>query len=568
MFCDSCSDYRLLSKDPKDRTVIVSARACRSCFDANKGRRRRAPVKSTPKLRPSTAAKIPTTVFSPKTEPQERAAYYVKAAPTAGAGAAAAAGTAPPSGEAEAETDDGDSGEDRDEVIIEDDEEEEEYDYSFPLPLPSPLPPMPTIHDDPTQLKDASAALPSPSLSKPSTRPAEGKGDERAAGAVGDKDEFERAGEDNEGRAGFAQPSLTPREAELLAIPADALASVKHSAQAQASAGLPVVHSAEPYSERNVVKRHIVPPSPIVGVRDLMELTSPSTVPQPLLNTLNAQAEPAVVANLVEALVEAEDANNQRGAAAPPMFSPRTGLLLSKAATKAPAPSPHLVIDSTTTAASNTLPPVGSAAPDVQRTSAAELVDVVMEDARLTQSAPSNARTSASEQRDGRSAVDGVGSARGRRSAAKPKGVRQAQSALSALLRPVPLGLLAAGFLLLFALLPLSATLPLSVALFCAPLLYAHFFLDRSSPAPRLSVSRDFPALAAEHRALLLQQRLAQWERAEQRLDGLAALPSPSLTQHYASQTDAVGDSEQGQDKLSGVAVEAVAPTSRPRMVI
>ena len=41
MFCDDCSDFRLLTRDPKDPSVVISVRACRPCFDKFRGRKMR-----------------------------------------------------------------------------------------------------------------------------------------------------------------------------------------------------------------------------------------------------------------------------------------------------------------------------------------------------------------------------------------------------------------------------------------------------------------------------------------------------------------------------------------------
>ena len=39
MFCSDCSDFRLLTRDPKDPAVVISVRACRPCFDTFRGRK-------------------------------------------------------------------------------------------------------------------------------------------------------------------------------------------------------------------------------------------------------------------------------------------------------------------------------------------------------------------------------------------------------------------------------------------------------------------------------------------------------------------------------------------------
>ena len=101
---------------------------------------------------------------------------------------------APPAPAAETDEDEDDaSSENSDDVLIDDDDE---YDYSFPIPSPAPAKP------------------PTPSTKPPT------KSDKP------DKDEFERPA----AAATAAPVPFTPREAEIMAIPADALASVRHGA--------------------------------------------------------------------------------------------------------------------------------------------------------------------------------------------------------------------------------------------------------------------------------------------------------------------------------------------------
>ena len=658
VFCDSCTDYRLLTKDPKDRSVTISARACRSCFDACKGRKRRNPVQPTPKPRSAQQMNNNTAPLPPKTTPREKAAYYVKRQPstakltsttatitplppastttttlpsststtlapsstttistTTTTTSSTTASSLPPldtstsalpiptpaldtdSEQEEEDEDDDEASEGADEVIIEDDEE---FDYEFPIPSPSPR--HPTIHPDPT-----ADSIKSPlGLTGAKVMGTEGKWVDGAESQKA-KDEFERGGDDREGSAAVA---MTPREAELMAIPADALASVRHGAGGP-MVGMPVVRSEESYEERNVEKRFIVPPSPVTGVQHLMNLASPSTVPQPLLNALNSPSvTPDRVADVVTELEAAEGSSGVRQPSARPVFTPRTSSLLEKAATKPPAPTPSVVVETPPPA---TAPPQmmtpSQAVPEVPKASAAEVVEAVLVGAQPTQEkqATVTATATASPQLpevketvmesvkevvqevkaqvssftfQAADDLQGMGS-EGQRFVSKRRRVVRQPHPLAQLLQPMPLALLGLGVLFLFAFLPLSVSITLNVLVLSALLLYTHLFGSQVPSAP-LSVSRDFPDLAAEHASLVKERQLTQWETAEQRMDGLAALPSPSLTKAYASQTEELVEEAApapAPASASAQVMEAprqqpavlgghVAPRPRPKMVI
>ena len=585
VFCDSCTDYRLLTKDPKDKSITISARACRACFDQCKGRKRRNPIQ--PSIKPSRQPQ-PAAVNSanpaplpPKPFPQEKAAYYVKRQPSTTTLVTSTPSPTPiptltptpaPDTESELSDEEDDESEGVDEVIIEDDEE---FDYDFPIPSPSPR--APTIHPDPT------AQLKSPTGKMPVVV-------EERRGA---KDEFERAGDDREERGVVA---MTPREAEVMAIPADALASVRH-ATGGGMVGLPMVRSEESYENRNVEKRYITPPSPVTGVQDLLNLTSPSAVPQPLLNILNSPSTtPDQVADVVQQLVAEDGVSTAPQPASRPPFTPRTSSLLGKAASKPPAPMPMMVVESRPPATGPPLMTPSQAVPEVPKASAAEVVEAVLDGTHLTQEGSAGAvgeggqrvveRKEVTEVKsslppssftfDAGEGMQGMGSTEDKRVVMKRRKVVRAPHPPHQLLQPLPLALLAVGFLLLFALLPLAVSITLNVGLLSALLFYFHFFGSALPSAP-LSVSRDFPELAAAHEALVKERQLTQWEAAEQRLDGLAALPSPSLTKAYASQTEEVVGEEVGatappmevfrQTQPAAMGGQ-VAPRPRPKMVI
>ena len=352
---------------------------------------------------------------------------------------------------------------------------------------------------------------------------------------------------------------------------------------------MPVVRSeetgAQRWEDRNVERRYVVPPSPVRGVADLLNLASPSTVPQPLLNTLNAPAPAAMVETLVEGLVAGE------GPKAGGMEVGLTGRPAEgeSVARKPPTPGPRGVAP---------LAPAPDAAPAVANASAADVVNAVMESAHLTQAGgvkegtqgtatglSSNVHKEPSAfvfptetaalgvqesgvegTGEGGMRVEGMG-AGGKRYVVKRRRVVRPPTVMDFILRPYVLGAFGLGMLLLYALLPLMVTIPLTFMLVAVPVVLSQLGGVKAAQAAPLSVRRDFLELAAEHEALLMGQEMLAREKEEQKVNGWGALPSPSLTREYASQTEGpVERQTMPMEATRGAALSKAAP--RPRLVI
>ena len=224
MFCSECSDFRLLTRDPKDPSVVVSVRACRPCFDKFRGRK----IRGQKQAAGTTAA--------PATADMQRNSRAEQSPPLH---------PHPTRREVEMPPQHMFEGEDADitgHETIRHEEDEDHYEYSDGHPSAVTLGVSSDVNHevdrDEVMAAQGSVVLPSkvadgglqfvdvaPSANRQPTAAVQSGAsqlsDKDAMVTGGEKDEFER------GSAGAVEGSE-----EILNIPSDALASVKHASTA------------------------------------------------------------------------------------------------------------------------------------------------------------------------------------------------------------------------------------------------------------------------------------------------------------------------------------------------
>lgn len=212
MFCSDCTDFRLLTRDPKDTSVVVSVRACRPCFDKFRGKKIRGQKAKPGMTDGATKRRNSKAEQHPPQQHDEHTKREVEM---------------PPQHQFEGEDDDITGHE-----TIRDEEDEDHTQYAadaqpHPISLVMGDVQRAEVDRDTVMAAQGSVVLPSKSangglqfvpVESSTSVSAPATADKDSAVSGSEKDEFDRSS------GGAVEGSE-----EILHIPSDALASVKHS---------------------------------------------------------------------------------------------------------------------------------------------------------------------------------------------------------------------------------------------------------------------------------------------------------------------------------------------------